>query len=88
MIWTLLSKYQKQCSSVDHYILAIAVGLATDISGTLRVGQYDTLVHSGVSQLAGHVVYNNLAFKKIENPLYSRNGNIFKTYDGKFPDST
>ena len=72
MIWTLAFRNIK--SNVRRSIisiLAIAVGLAVLIfSGTLRVGQYDTLVHSGVSQLAGHVVVQQQGFQENKEPTY------------------
>ena len=72
MIWTLAFRNIK--SNVRRSIisiLAIAVGLAVLIfSGTLRVGQYDTLVHSGVSQLAGHVVVQQKGFQENKEPTY------------------
>ena len=78
MIWTLA--FRNIRSNVRRSIisiLAIAVGLAVLIfSGTLRVGQYDTLVHSGVSQLAGHVVVQQVGFQENREPTYIiENGN-------------
>ena len=72
MIWTLA--FRNIRSNVRRSIisiLAIAVGLAVLIfSGTLRVGQYDTLVHSGVSQLAGHVVIQQKGFQDNKEPSF------------------
>ena len=72
MIWTLA--FRNIRSNVRRSIisiLAIAVGLAVLIfSGTLRVGQYDTLVHSGVSQLAGHVVIQQKGFQDDKEPSF------------------
>lgn len=72
MIWTLA--FRNIRSNVRRSIisiLAIAVGLAVLIfSGTLRVGQYDTLVHSGVSQLAGHVVIQQQGFQENKEPTF------------------
>lgn len=46
-------------------VLAIAMGLMVLIlSGTLRTGQYDQMINSGVSQLAGHVVIQKKGFQE------------------------
>ena len=92
MIWTLA--FRNIRSNVRRSIisiLAIAVGLAVLIfSGTLRVGQYDTLVNSGVSQLAGHVVVQKMGFQENKEPTFILdNGNeIRDNLSVLFPDST
>ena len=92
MIWTLA--FRNIRSNVRRSIisiLAIAVGLAVLIfSGTLRVGQYDTLVNSGVSQLAGHVVVQQVGFQDNKEPTYILdNGNAIRSnLMTLFPDST
>lgn len=92
MIWTLA--FRNIRSNVRRSIisiLAIAVGLAVLIfSGTLRVGQYDTLVNSGVSQLAGHVVVQQVGFQENKEPTYIlENGVVIKERLSElFPDST
>ena len=46
-------------------VLAIAVGLMVlMLSGTLRTGQYDQMINSSVSQLAGHVVVQQKGFQE------------------------
>ena len=46
-------------------VLAIAVGLTVLIlSGVLRTGQYDQMINSGVSQLAGHVVIQKQGYQE------------------------
>ncbi len=92
MIWTLA--FRNIRSNVRRSIisiLAIAVGLAVLIfSGTLRVGQYDTLVNSGVSQLAGHVVVQQVGFQENKEPTFIlENGTeIRDRLSVLFPDST
>ena len=92
MIWTLA--FRNIRSNVRRSIisiLAIAVGLAVLIfSGTLRVGQYDTLVNSGVSQLAGHVVVQKIGFQENKEPTYILDdGNAIRSeLMALFPDST
>ena len=92
MIWTLA--FRNIRSNVRRSIisiLAIAVGLAVLIfSGTLRVGQYDTLVHSGVSQLAGHVVIQKEGFQENKEPSFILEDAtlIRKKLQKTFPKST
>ncbi len=92
MIWTLA--FRNIRSNVRRSIisiLAIAVGLAVLIfSGTLRVGQYDTLVHSGVSQLAGHVVIQQQGFQENKEPTFILEDaeSIRDRMVQTFPDST
>ena len=92
MIWTLA--FRNIRSNVRRSIisiLAIAVGLAVLIfSGTLRVGQYDTLVHSGVSQLAGHVVIQKEGFQDNKEPSFIlEDATLIRTKLQKiFPKST
>ena len=92
MIWTLAFRnIRSNMRRSIISILAIAVGLAVLIfSGTLRVGQYDTLVNSGVSQLAGHVVVQQVGFQDNKEPTYIlENGNeIRDELTGLFPDAT
>ena len=72
-------------------ILAIAVGLMVLMfSGTLRTGQYDQMINSGVSQLAGHVVVQQKGFqeeREIENVL-EEHPQISQKLQDKFPDAT
>ncbi len=92
MIWTLA--FRNIRSNVRRSIisiLAIAVGLAVLIfSGTLRVGQYDTLVHSGVSQLAGHVVIQQQGFQENKEPTFILQDarTIREQMQSTFPDAT
>ena len=57
-------------------LLAISTGLAILIlSLTLRTGQYDQMINSGVSQLAGHVVVQQKDYqedRKVEQLLTQR----------------
>ena len=92
MIWTLA--FRNIRSNIRRSIisiLAVAVGLATLLfSGTLRVGQYDTLVHSGVSQLAGHVVVQQQGFQENKEPSYilKEASSIRKFFLREYPDET
>ena len=92
MIWTLA--FRNIRSNIRRSIisiLAVAVGLATLIfSGTLRVGQYDTLVHSGVSQLAGHVVVQQQGFQENKEPSYilKEASSIREFFIREYPEET
>lgn len=92
MIWTLA--FRNIRSNIRRSIisiLAVAVGLATLIfSGTLRVGQYDTLVHSGVSQLAGHVVVQQKGFQENREPSYIlTEASVIQNFlRGEYPEET
>ncbi len=92
MIWTLA--FRNIRSNIRRSvisILAVSVGLATLIfSGTLRVGQYVTLIHSGVSQLAGHVVIQQKGFQENKEPSYLLNNihTIKTTWQNLVPTGT
>lgn len=72
-------------------ILAIAMGLMVlMLSGTMRTGQYDQMINSGVSQLAGHVVIQQKGFqedREIEMVLEGHPG-LHAQLKEKFPDAT
>ena len=72
-------------------ILAIAVGLMVlMLSGTLRTGQYDQMINSGVSQLAGHVVIQKKGFQEEREmeQLLEGHSELHTQLKEKFPGAT
>jgi ABC-type lipoprotein release transport system permease subunit len=71
-------------------LAAIAVGLMVLILGlTLRTGQYEQMINSGVSQLAGHVVIQHPRFQEEKEPefLLKNHSELQKQMQDKFPDA-
>lgn len=71
--------------------LAVSVGVMVLIlSNTLRAGQYDDMIHSSVSQLAGHVVIQHPEYQEEqENDLVVQNrSDLAATLSSAFPDAT
>jgi ABC-type lipoprotein release transport system permease subunit len=72
-------------------ILAISMGLAVLIlSVTLRTGQYEGMINSGVSQLAGHVIIQKKGYHaEKEVDLYiDKRMEIHNQLTSTFPDAT
>ena len=71
--------------------LAIAMGLAVLIlSNTLRMGQYEEMIHSGVSQLAGHVVIQHPQYQeeREQEQFLTHRDAIHEKVHTAFPDAT
>ena len=71
-------------------LAAIGVGLMVLILGlTLRTGQYEQMINSGVSQLAGHVVVQHPNFQEEKEPefLIHNHSQIQQELQQKFPEA-
>ena len=70
-------------------LLAIMIGLTVMIlSLTLRTGQYNQMINSGVSQLAGHVVVQQKGYqedREVDQLLHNRDA-IKEQLQGVSPD--
>ena len=71
-------------------LAAIAVGLSVLILGlTLRTGQYEQMINSGVSQLAGHVVIQHPSFQEEKEPefLLQNHSELQQKIQETFPEA-
>ena len=71
-------------------LAAIAVGLSVLILGlTLRTGQYEQMINSGVSQLAGHVVVQHPSFQEEKEPefLLQNHSELQQKIQETFPEA-
>ena len=71
-------------------LAAIAVGLSVLILGlSLRTGQYEQMINSGVSQLAGHVVVQHPSFQEEKEPefLLQNHSELQQKIQETFPEA-